>query len=69
MDILKGIIQIIFIGAIIFALAYSMNIGLQRGEEQECNKWMLEAQQYGSSWYSASWQKMQCSNYGIKLPR
>jgi len=69
MDIIKGIIQIIFVGAIIVAIGYSLNIGITRGEEQECKKWLDEAQEYGVSWYSASWQKMQCSAYGIELPR
>jgi hypothetical protein len=69
MDIIKTLIQIIFIGAIIFAVGFSMNIGMKNGEEQECKKWLQESKEYGNIWYSTSWQKVQCQQYGITFSR
>lgn len=65
---IESLISLVFIALIALAFFYSLSKGIQGSEKVECQKWMQESKQY-PGWYSTAWQREQCKEYGITLPR
>lgn len=60
-----GIVAVIALLAVLF---FSLKVGLEKTERNECLKWRQEAREY-PLWYSTQWQREQCLHYNLPLPK